>query len=43
MTSMRAFLKRMQEHHNGAISTKSDAIPPLEEWDLDLEVSNQVY
>ena len=26
-----------------AMSTKSDVIPPLEEWDINLEVSSQVY
>ena len=25
------------------MATKSDVIPPLEEWDIDLEVSSQVY
>ena len=25
------------------MSTESDAIPPLEEWNINLEVSNQVY
>ena len=26
-----------------AMSTKSDVIPPLKEWDINLEVSSQVY
>ena len=26
-----------------AMATKSDVIPPLEEWDINLEVSSQVY
>ena len=25
------------------IATESPVIPPLEEWDVDLEVSSQVY
>ena len=25
------------------MATKLDVIPPLEEWDINLEVSNQVY
>ena len=25
------------------MATKSDVIPPLEEWDINLEVSSQVY
>ena len=25
------------------MATKLDVIPPLEEWDLNLEVSSQVY
>ena len=26
-----------------AIATKSDVTPPIEEWDINLEVSSQVY
>ena len=26
-----------------AMATKSDIIPPLEEWNINLEVSSQVY
>ena len=44
VTSTWAFLKGMQEHHNGGDSQeKSDTIPPIEEWDLNPKVSNQVY
>ena len=25
------------------MASKSDVIPPLEEWDINLEVSSQVY
>ena len=25
------------------MATKLDVLPPLEEWDINLEVSNQVY
>ena len=33
----------MQEHHNGVMTTKFDVLPPLEEWDINLEVGSQIY
>ena len=43
VTYTRASLKEMQEHHNGEITIKSDTISPIEEWDLNPKISNQVY
>ena len=37
-----ASFKVIREHHNGG-DGHSDVIPPLEEWDINLEVSSQVY
>ena len=39
MTHAWVFRKVMREHHNGG----NEVLPPIEEWDMNLEVGSQVY